>query len=326
MTLSLSPEAGKTRILVTGAGGFLGSHLCDALIARGADVVGLDNYFTGRKENVAHLLNRTDFEMVRHDIRQPYWGEFNQIFNLACPASPPHYQKNAIATAKISFLGALNVLGLAKRTGARIFHASTSEVYGDPLEHPQTESYRGNVNPIGPRACYDEGKRIAEALFFDYHRQHRVDIKVARIFNTYGPRMNPQDGRVVSNFVVQALKNEEITVYGDGSQTRSFCYVDDLIRGILTVMDSGPDFTGPVNLGNPDEFTVLELADAVLEVTGSRSRLVRRPLPVDDPRQRCPDITLAREQLGWEPTVKLRQGLERTIAYFEKELSLAVAS
>jgi len=326
MTLSLSPEAGKTRILVTGAGGFLGSHLCDALIARGADVVGLDNYFTGRKENVAHLLNRTDFEMVRHDIRQPYWGEFNQIFNLACPASPPHYQKNAIATAKISFLGALNVLGLAKRTGARIFHASTSEVYGDPLEHPQTESYRGNVNPIGPRACYDEGKRIAEALFFDYHRQHRVDIKVARIFNTYGPRMNPQDGRVVSNFIVQALKNEEITVYGDGSQTRSFCYVDDLIRGILTVMDSGPDFTGPVNLGNPDEFTVLELAEAVLEVTGSCSRLVRRPLPVDDPRQRCPDITLAREQLGWEPTVKLRQGLERTIAYFEKELSLAVAS
>jgi UDP-glucuronate decarboxylase len=314
------------RVLVTGAAGFLGSHLCDALLARGHDVMGLDNYFTGRKENVAHLLNRADFEITRHDVRQPYWGEFDLIYNLACPASPPHYQRNAIATAKISFLGALNMLGLAKRAGARIFHASTSEVYGDPLEHPQTESYRGSVNPIGPRACYDEGKRIAESLFFDYHRQHHVDIKVARIFNTYGPRMDPHDGRVVSNFIVQALRGEDITVYGNGSQTRSFCYVDDLIRGFLLLMETPPDFTGPVNLGNPDEFTVRELADLVIEVTGSRSRLVYKDLPVDDPRQRCPDITLARKRLGWEPSVKLREGLERTARFFEKELSLAYES
>jgi UDP-glucuronate decarboxylase len=316
----------KKRVLVTGAAGFLGSHLCDALLARGHDVMGLDNYFTGRKENVAHLLNRADFEITRHDVRQPYWGEFDLIYNLACPASPPHYQRNAIATAKISFLGALNMLGLAKRAGARIFHASTSEVYGDPLEHPQTESYRGSVNPIGPRACYDEGKRIAESLFFDYHRQHHVDIKVARIFNTYGPRMDPHDGRVVSNFIVQALRGEDITVYGNGSQTRSFCYVDDLIRGFLLLMETPPDFTGPVNLGNPDEFTVRELADLVIEVTGSRSRLVYKDLPVDDPRQRCPDITLARKRLGWEPSVKLREGLERTARFFEKELSLAYES
>jgi UDP-glucuronate decarboxylase len=319
-------SASPLRILVTGAAGFLGSHLCDVLIAAGHDVVGLDNYLTGRKDNIAHLLAHPNFEIVRHDVRQPYWGEFNRIFHLACPASPPRYQENAIATAKVSFLGALNMLGLAKRTGARILHASTSEVYGDPEEHPQKESYRGCVNPIGPRACYDEGKRIAEALFFDYRRQHHVDIKVVRIFNTYGPRMDPGDGRVVSNFLVQALKGEDITIYGDGSQTRSFCYVDDLIRGLALVMDATPDFTGPVNLGNPNEFTIVQLAEMVLEVTGSRSRLVRKTLPVDDPRQRCPDITLARERFGWEPLVKLRDGLERTAAFFERELSLAHAS
>jgi UDP-glucuronate decarboxylase len=319
-------SAAPLRILVTGAAGFLGSHLCDALIAAGRDVVGLDNYLTGRKENLAHLLAHPNFEIVRHDVRQPYWAEFDRIFHLACPASPPRYQKNAIATAKVSFLGALNMLGLAKRTGARILHASTSEVYGDPEEHPQKEAYRGSVNPIGPRACYDEGKRIAEALFFDYRRQHDVDIKVVRIFNTYGPRMDPGDGRVVSNFLVQALKGEDITIYGDGSQTRSFCYVDDLIRGLVLVMDAGPEFTGPVNLGNPDEFTILQLAEIIVDVTGSRSRLVRKPLPVDDPRQRCPDITLARERFGWEPSVKLRDGLERTAAFFERELALAHAS
>ena len=319
------PELERRRVLVTGAAGFLGSHLCDALLAQGHDVVGLDNYFTGRKENIAHLLPNPRFEMVRHDVRQPYWGEFNLVYNLACPASPPHYQANAIGTAKISFLGALNMLGLAKRTGARIFHASTSEVYGDPDEHPQTESYRGSVNPIGPRACYDEGKRIAEALFFDYHRQHDLDIKVVRIFNTYGPRMNPHDGRVVSNFIVQALQGTDITIYGDGSQTRSFCFVDDLIAAFLLVMAAPRAFTGPVNLGNPDEFTIRELAELVIEVTGSRSRLISKPLPVDDPRQRCPDISLARETFGWEPKVKLREGIERTAAAFERELSLAKA-
>jgi UDP-glucuronate decarboxylase len=322
----IAPDFTRTRVLVTGAAGFLGSNLCDALIQRGHDVVGLDNYFTGRKENLAHLLQNPQFEVVRHDVRQPYWGEFDLIYHLACPASPPFYQRNAIATAKVSFFGALNMLGLAKRTGARIFHASTSEVYGDPLEHPQKESYRGSVNPIGPRACYDEGKRIAEALFFDYHRQHRIDIKVVRIFNTYGPRMNPQDGRVVSNFLVQALKGEDITIYGDGSQSRSFCYVDDLIRGFLLMMDSPSGFTGPVNLGNPEEFTVLQLAELILELTGSRSRLIKKPLPIDDPRQRCPDITLAGEALGWQPSVRLRQGLERTAVYFERELALQKAS
>jgi UDP-glucuronate decarboxylase len=304
----------------------LGSHLCDALVGAGTDVVGLDNYFTGRKENIAHLLGNAHFEMVRHDVRQPYWGEFDLIYDFACPASPAYYQKNAIATAKISFFGALNMLGLAKRTGARILQASTSEVYGDPDEHPQTESYRGSVNPIGPRACYDEGKRIAESLFFDYHRQHQVEIKVVRIFNTYGPRMNPHDGRVVSNFIVQALRGEDITIYGDGSQTRSFCYVDDLIEGILKVMATPAEFTGPVNLGNPDEFTILELAELVIALTGSRSKLVRKKLPVDDPRQRCPDISLARQKFGWEPRIKLRQGLEKTIAFFQQELALATAS
>jgi UDP-glucuronate decarboxylase len=313
----------ERRILVTGGAGFLGSHLCDSLIAAGHDVVGLDNYVTGRKENVAHLLQRPDFELVRHDVRQPYFGEFDQIYNLACPASPPHYQRNAIGTAKVSFLGALNMLGLAKRTSARILHASTSEVYGDPEEHPQKESYRGSVNPIGPRACYDEGKRIAEALFFDYRRQHDLDIKVVRIFNTYGPRMSPDDGRVVSNFLVQALQGKDITIYGDGSQTRSFCYVDDLIRGILLTMQQPHDFTGPVNLGNPNAFAIAELAELVLDVTGSRSRIVRKPLPEDDPRQRCPDIALARETLGWEPRVELRKGLEQTAAFFDRELSLA---
>jgi UDP-glucuronate decarboxylase len=313
----------ERRILVTGAAGFLGSHLCDSLIAAGHHVVGLDNYVTGRKENVAHLLQRTDFELVRHDVRQPYFGEFDQIYNLACPASPPHYQRNAIGTAKVSFLGALNMLGLAKRTSARILHASTSEVYGDPEEHPQKESYRGSVNPIGPRACYDEGKRIAEALFFDYRRQHDLDIKVVRIFNTYGPRMSPDDGRVVSNFLVQALRGEDITIYGDGTQTRSFCYVDDLIQGILLTMRQRHDFTGPINLGNPEAFTIAELAELVLDVTGSRSRIVRKPLPEDDPRQRCPDIALARETLGWKPRVDLRKGLEHTAAFFDRELSLA---
>ncbi len=324
--MSEEPDFARPRVLVTGAAGFLGSHLCDALVAAGADVVGLDNYFTGRKENIAHLLSNAHFEMVRHDVRQPYWGEFDLIYDFACPASPAYYQKNAIATAKISFFGALNMLGLAKRTGARILQASTSEIYGDPEEHPQTESYRGSVNPIGPRACYDEGKRIAESLFFDYHRQHRVEIKVVRIFNTYGPRMNPHDGRVVSNFIVQALRGEDITIYGDGSQTRSFCYVDDLIDGILKVMATPAEFTGPVNLGNPDEFTILELAEQVIALTGSRSKLVRKPLPVDDPRQRCPDISLARQEIRWEPRIKLRQGLERTIAFFQQELALATAS
>jgi UDP-glucuronate decarboxylase len=323
MSQSEDSVSRRRRILVTGAAGFLGSHLCDSLVAAGHDVVGLDNYVTGRKENLAHLLQCANFELVRHDVRQPYFGEFDHIYNFACPASPPHYQRNAIGTAKVSFLGALNMLGLARRTSARILHASTSEVYGDPEEYPQKESYRGSVNPIGRRACYDEGKRIAEALFFDYRRQHDLDIKVVRIFNTYGPRMSPQDGRVVSNFLVQALKGEDITVYGDGSQTRSFCFVDDLIRGILLMMQQPQGFAGPVNLGNPKAFTVAQLAELVLEVTGSRSRIVRKPLPEDDPRQRCPDITLARESLGWTPVIELRNGLEQTAAFFDKELSVA---
>jgi UDP-glucuronate decarboxylase len=326
MNASKPREFKGSRVLVTGAAGFLGSHLCDALIAAGHSVVGLDNYFTGRKENIAHLLKHPSFEMIRHDVRQPYWGEFDIICHLACPASPPFYQKNAIATAKISFLGGLNMLGLAKRTGARILYTSTSEVYGDPLEHPQREDYRGNVNPIGPRACYDEGKRIAEALFFDYRRQHDVDIKVVRIFNTYGPRMNPVDGRVVSNFLLQALRGDDITIYGDGSQTRSFCYVDDLIRGLVAVMNAPAAFTGPVNLGNPEEFTILELAERVIELVGSRSRLVYRDLPVDDPKQRCPDITLARNAFGWQPGIRLREGLARTAEAFERELALAPVS
>jgi UDP-glucuronate decarboxylase len=264
--------------------------------------------------------------MVRHDVRQPYWGEFDEIYHLACPASPPFYQSNAIATAKISFLGTHNMLGLAKRTGARLFHASTSEVYGDPLEHPQPETYWGHVNPIGIRSCYDEGKRIAESLVFDYRRQHDLDVKVVRIFNTYGPRMNPVDGRVVSNFIVQALRGEDITIYGDGSQTRSFCYVDDLIDGFLRMMRTGHDFTGPVNLGNPGEFTIRQLAEMVIDVVGSKSKLIHEPLPEDDPRQRCPNISLAREKLGWEPKVELREGLVKTTAFFEQELAFVTAS
>ena len=311
----------RNRVLVTGAAGFLGSHLCDALISEGNDVVGLDNFFTGRKENIAHLRNNAHFEMIRHDVRQPYWGEFDQVFHLACPASPRFYQRNAIATAKISFLGSLNMLGLAKRTRARIFYASTSEVYGDPLEHPQKETYNGSVNPVGPRACYDEGKRIAEALFFDFHRQHGLDIRVARIFNTYGPRMNQNDGRVVSNFIVQALKGEDITIFGSGEQTRSFCYVDDLIRGFLAQMGASSGATGPINLGNPEEFTILELAEAVIALTGSRSRLIMKPLPVDDPKRRRPDIALAGETLSWKPIVNLQDGLLKTIEFFEREFA-----
>ena len=309
------------RVLVTGGAGFLGSHLCERLVDAGHDVICVDNFFTSQKANVAHLLGRPNFELIRHDVTQPLVLEVDRIYNLACPASPVHYQYNPIKTVKTSVLGAMHVLGMAKRTGARVLQASTSEVYGDPDVHPQPESYRGNVNPIGPRACYDEGKRCAETLFFDYHRMHRVDIRVARIFNTYGPRMHPYDGRVVSNFVLQALAGEDLTVYGDGSQTRSFCYVDDLVDGLLALMET-EDFTGPVNLGNPDEFTIRELAELVIGMTGSRSRIVELPLPADDPTQRKPDIALARERLSWEPQVKLREGLERTIAYF-RDLDLS---
>ena len=309
------------RVLVTGGAGFLGSHLVDRLLAGGHEVIVIDNFFTGRKANLAHLRDHPLLEIVRHDVTEPFRFEVDRIYNLACPASPPHYQFNAIKTIKTNILGALHSLGLAKRVRARVFQASTSEVYGDPEVHPQPESYRGNVNPIGPRACYDEGKRCAETLFFDYHRQHGVDIRVARIFNTYGPRMLPDDGRVVSNFIVQALRGEDLTVYGDGSQTRSFCYVDDLIDGFLRLMEhepaaGAPAFTGPVNLGNPGEFTMLELAEQVLRQTGSRSRIAFHPLPADDPTQRQPDITLARSALGWQPEVPLIEGLERTIGYF----------
>jgi UDP-glucuronate decarboxylase len=309
------------RVLVTGGAGFLGSHLCERLLAQGHDVICADNLFTGDKRNIAHLLAQPSFEFLRHDVTLPLFVEVDEIWNLACPASPVHYQHDPVATTKTSVHGAINMLGLAKRVGARIFQASTSEVYGDPQVHPQREDYWGHVNPIGLRSCYDEGKRCAETLFFDYHRQHRVEIKVARIFNTYGPRMHPNDGRVVSNFIVQALKGEPITVYGEGRQTRSFCYVDDLIDGFLALMASAADCTGPVNLGNPGEFTIRELADKVLAMTGSRSRLVFRPLPSDDPTQRRPDITLARERLGWEPKVALEQGLARTIAYFDALLA-----
>lgn len=307
------------RILVTGGAGFLGSHLCDKLLAGGDEVICLDNLFTGSKDNIRHLLANPYFEFIRHDVTEPIRLEVDQIYNLACPASPVHYQYNPIKTAKTSVLGAMNMLGLAKRTKARILQASTSEVYGDPQVHPQPESYWGSVNPIGIRSCYDEGKRLAETLFFDYHRQNGVDIRVIRIFNTYGPRMNPSDGRVVSNFIVQALRGEDITVYGDGTQTRSFCYVDDLIEGMVRMMEA-EDFTGPVNLGNPGEFTMLELAEKVIRLTGSQSRMVHEPLPGDDPAQRRPVIDLAKEKLGWQPTVELEEGLERTIAYFRKIL------
>ncbi len=309
------------RILVTGGSGFLGSHLCDRLVAAGQDVLCVDNYFTGRKQNIAHLLDRPNFEAMRHDITFPLYVEVDEIFNLACPASPIHYQFDPVQTTKVSVVGAINMLGLAKRVKARILQASTSEVYGDPTVHPQTEEYRGNVNPLGPRACYDEGKRCAETLFFDYHRQHRTRIKVARIFNTYGPRMHPNDGRVVSNFIVQALRGEDVTIHGDGSQTRAFCYVDDLVEGLLRLMATGDAVTGPVNLGNPQEIPVRALAETVIRLVGSRSRLVSRPLPADDPVQRCPDIARARALLGWQPTIALEDGLQRTIAYFDATLS-----
>lgn len=305
------------RVLVTGGAGFLGSHLCDRLIERGDEVLCVDNLFTGRKRNVAHLAGNPRFDFQRHDVTFPLFVEVDQIYNLACPASPVHYQHDPVQTTKTSVHGAINMLGLAKRLKARIFQASTSEVYGDPVVHPQTEDYWGHVNPVGPRSCYDEGKRCAETLFFDYHRQHNMEIKVARIFNTYGPRMHPNDGRVVSNFIVQALTGQEITLFGDGSQTRSFCYVDDLIDGFLKLMDSPPEITGPINLGNPVEFTMRELAELVLELTNSKSQIAHRPLPADDPRQRQPDITRAKTQLGWQPSVPLKDGLARTIDYFD---------
>jgi UDP-glucuronate decarboxylase len=306
------------RILVTGGAGFLGSHLCDRLVEAGHDVICLDNLFTSQKSNIAHLLGRPNFEFVRHDVINPFHFEVDQIYNLACPAAPGHYQYNPIKTMKTSFLGAMNCLGLAKRLRARVFHASTSEVYGDPEVHPQVESYRGCVNPIGPRACYDEGKRAAETLMFDYHRMHGVQIKVVRIFNTYGPRMHPFDGRVVSNFIRQGLAGDTISMFGDGSQTRSFCYVSDLIDGFLRMMESPAEFTGPVNLGNPNEFTIMELAQKTIAMTGGKARLgASRPLPPDDPKQRKPDITLARERLGWEPKVQLAEGLQRTIDWMK---------
>ena len=306
------------RILVTGGAGFLGSHICDRLVKQGHDVICVDNFFTSQKSNVDHLLEEHNFELIRHDVTHPLWLEVDEIYNFACPAAPGHYQYNPIKTIKTSVVGCINMLGLAKRVNAKILHASTSEVYGDPDVHPQPESYRGNVNPIGPRACYDEGKRAAETLMFDYHRQNRVQIKVIRIFNTYGPRMHPFDGRVVSNFIRQALRGEDITLYGDGQQSRSFCYVDDLVNGILSMMNSDPDFHGPVNLGNPDEFTIRELAELVVELSGSASKIINaRPLPEDDPTQRQPDITLAREKLDWQPSIKLREGLSKTIDWFK---------
>jgi UDP-glucuronate decarboxylase len=309
------------RVLVTGGAGFLGSHLCERLIDMGHDVLCVDNYFTGRKDNVAHLLGHTRFEAMRHDVTFPLYVEVDEIYNLACPASPIHYQFDPVQTTKTSVIGAINMLGLAKRVGARILQASTSEVYGDPEIHPQTEDYRGNVNPLGPRACYDEGKRCAETLFLDYWRQHKVRIKIVRIFNTYGPRMHPQDGRVVSNFITQALRGEDITLYGDGSQTRAFCYVDDLIEGFIRLMKTEDDITGPINIGNPHEISVRELAERVIRLTNSSSHIVYLPLPQDDPTQRCPNITRARDLLDWQPTVALDQGLERTIAYFDDLLS-----
>ena len=306
----------RKRVMVTGGAGFLGSHLIDRLIEKDCDVLCVDNLFTGTKDNIAHLLDHPRFEFMRHDITFPLFVEVDEIYNLACPASPIHYQHDPVQTTKTSVHGAINMLGLAKRLGCKILQASTSEVYGDPSVHPQTEDYWGHVNPIGPRSCYDEGKRCAETLFFDYHRQHKLPIKVMRIFNTYGPRMHPADGRVVSNFIVQALKGEPISIYGDGSQTRSFCYVDDLIAGMIALMDTGPEVTGPINIGNPNEFTIRELAEKVVALTGSRSGLVEHPLPTDDPKQRQPDIGRARELLGWEPKVMLDEGLGHTVEYF----------
>lgn len=310
----------KNRILITGGAGFIGSHLCERLLNHGNDVICVDNFFTGAKTNIAHLLNNSFFELLRHDVTFPLYVEVDQIYNLACPASPIHYQFDPVQTTKTSVHGAINMLGLAKRTKARIFQASTSEVYGDPEIHPQKEDYWGRVNPIGLRSCYDEGKRCAETLFFDYHRQHQVDIKVARIFNTYGPRMHPNDGRVVSNFIVQALKGEDITIYGNGEQTRSFCYVDDMVEGIIAMMESAQDCTGPVNLGNPVEFTMLELAENVLKLTKSSSKLTFKPLPQDDPKQRQPNIEIAKDRLAWEPKTALEDGLKETIVYFQRVL------
>lgn len=311
----------EKRVLITGGAGFIGSFLCERLLEAGATVLCVDNFFTGTRMNVAHLIGHPRFELMRHDVCLPLYVEVDEIYNMACPASPVHYQFDPVQTTKTSVHGAINMLGLAKRLKAKILQASTSEVYGDPVIHPQPEEYWGNVNPIGPRSCYDEGKRCAETLFFDYHRQHALQIKVARIFNTYGPRMHPNDGRVVSNFIVQALKGEDITLYGDGSQTRSFCYVDDLVRGLISLMETGSETTGPINIGNPGEFTIRQLAENVIDLTGAKSKLVFRPLPQDDPKQRQPDITKARDILKWEPEIQLRDGLTKTIAYFDSLLS-----
>lgn len=308
----------KKKILVTGGAGFIGSHLCERLLNEGNEVISLDNYFTGSKDNIVHLMNNPYFEVIRHDVSNPFYIEVDEIYNLACPASPVHYQHDAIQTVKTSVMGAINMLGLAKRLNIKVLQASTSEVYGDPIIHPQVESYWGNVNPIGIRSCYDEGKRCAETLFMDYHRQNNVRVKIIRIFNTYGPNMNPNDGRVVSNFIVQALKGENITIFGDGTQTRSFQYVDDLIEGMIKMMRTGDSFTGPVNIGNPGEFTMLELAQLILDLVGSKSKIVYQPLPSDDPKQRQPNIDLAKKELGWEPQVKLKEGLIKTIDYFER--------
>ena len=310
----------QKRVLVTGGAGFLGSHLCERLLTQGHSVICVDNFYTGQKSNLSHLIDNNNFELLRHDITFPLYLELDEIYNLACPASPDHYQYDPVQTTKTSVHGAINMLGLSKRTGAKIFQASTSEVYGDPEIHPQVESYWGRVNPIGKRACYDEGKRCAETLFFDYHRQHGIKIKVARIFNTYGPRMQPDDGRVVSNFIVQALKDNDITIYGDGSQTRSFCYVDDLINGVLLFMNSGDDFTGPVNMGNPIEFSVKDLAEKIIQLTKSKSKIIYKPLPEDDPKKRQPDISLIMDKLSWKPKVNIDEGLIQTIKYFKKIL------
>ena len=306
----------RKRILVTGGAGFLGSHLCERLVNEGNDVICVDNFYTGSKDNIIGLLNNPHFELMRHDVTFPLYVEVDEIYNLACPASPVHYQYDPVQTTKTSVHGAINMLGLAKRTGAKIFQASTSEVYGDPVVHPQHESYNGNVNPIGPRSCYDEGKRCAETLFFDYKRQHNLNIRVVRIFNTYGPRMHPNDGRVVSNFIMQALRGEAITIYGDGQQTRSFCYVDDLIEGFIRMMDANDDISGPINLGNPSEFTIKQLAEAIINLTGAKSELIKQPLPEDDPLKRQPDITIAKQQLDWQPSINLEAGLTKTIDYF----------
>ncbi len=311
----------KKRILVTGGAGFIGSHLCERLLNEGNEVICADNFFTGSKQNIIHLLDNPYFEIIRHDITLPLYVEVDEIYNLACPASPVYYSFDPVQTTKTSVMGAINMLGLAKRLKIKVLQASTSEVYGDPEVHPQTESYRGNVNPIGPRACYDEGKRCAETLFFDYYRQLKIKIKVIRIFNTYGPKMQPDDGRVISNFIVQALKNKDITIYGDGTQTRSFCYIDDLVEGIIKMMNSGDDFVGPINLGNPNEFTILELAKKIIKLTNSKSKIIYNSLPEDDPKQRQPNIELAQKELKWEPKIQLNEGLKKTINYFERLLS-----